>query len=233
MSVRRRASLASVLRGGRSGHDRRSRRDPARAPRPHRRPRAGQGGAALLPRPADAGPHPHLGRAARADPALRDRALPARGAQGRPGRHHAAELPGVRGRLLRRPADRRDPGQHEPDVRGARDARAVRGLGLRDAGAPRPVLPAPAGDPRRDPRPPRDRGGRDRGPALAGPHARSAGPVAPGRAGEGPGRDRRLASSTSCCAPTRRRRPGRACSPRTWRSCSTPAARPGRPRARC
>ena len=130
--------------------------------------------------------------AARADPALRDRPLPARRAQGRPGRDHAAELPGVRGRLLRRPADRRDPGQHEPDVRRARDARAVRRLGLRDAGAPRPVLPAPAGDPRRDPRPPRDRGGPDREPAVAGPLARSPRPVAPRRAREGPGRDGRL-----------------------------------------
>ena len=97
-----------------------------------------------------------------ADAALRHRALPAGRAQGRPRRPHAAELPAVRGRLLRGAADRRDPRQHEPHVRVAGDARAVRGLGLRDGGAPRPVLPAPARDPRGHAGAPGDRRGRGR-----------------------------------------------------------------------
>ena len=127
-----------------------------------------------------------------ADAALRDRALPARRAQGRPRRAHAAELPAVRGRLLRGDAHRRHPREHEPHVRVAGDAGAVRGLGLRDGGAPRPVLPAPAGDPRGHPGPPGDRRGRGREPALVRARPRPPRAAAQGRAGQGPRRDGHL-----------------------------------------
>ena len=143
-----------------------------------------------------------------ADAALRDRALPARRAQGRPGRAHAAELPAVRGRLLRGDADRRHPRQHEPHVRVAGDAGAVRGLGLRDGGAPRPVLPAPARDPRGHPGPPGDRRGRGREPALV--RARSSSTSRSGArasASGSPPRRTPTGSATSSDA-TRRRRPG-------------------------
>ena len=63
-------------------------------------------------------------------------------------------------------AHRRHPREHEPHVRLAGDAGAVRGLGVRDGGAPRPVLPAPARDPRGHPGPPGDRRGRGGKPPV-------------------------------------------------------------------
>ena len=190
-------------------------------------------GTALLPRRAAPGADPDLPAAAGPDAALRDGALPARRAQGRPRRAHAAELPAARGRLLRGAAHRRHPGQHEPDVRVAGDAGAVRGLRLRDGGAPRPVLPAPEGDPRGHARPARDRRRRRRDACRW--HARLLVHLAQARRGE---RVKVPAEAGHLPLPgprraTRPRRPARTSSPPTWRSCSTRAAPPARRRPRC
>ncbi len=147
------------------------------------------GGSPLLPRRAAPGPGAHLPAAAGRDAALRHRALPAGGPQGGPGRPHAAQLPAARGRLLRGPADRGDPREHEPPVRVAGDAGAVRGLGLRDGRAPRPVLPPPARDPRGHAGAPGDRGGRGRAPALVRAPPRPRRAAAEGGGREDPGRD--------------------------------------------
>ena len=166
-------------------------------------------------------------------PALRDRPLPARGAQGRPGGDHAAELPGVRGRLLRRPAHRRDPGQHEPDVRRARDARAARDSGsetlvlldqffprLREIHAATRVRRAIVVDVTEN---------------LPWP-ARTLARLAQSRRGEraaGPRRDGRLLLPRAPPRVPADASRGEPPADATWPSCSTPAARPARPRARC
>ena len=80
--------------------------------------------------------------------------------------------------------------------------------GLRDGGAPRPVLQAPARDPRGHPGPPGDRRGRGREPALVRAR-RSSTSRSGARASASGSRPRRTptASGTSS-ASTRRRRPG-------------------------
>ena len=180
----------------------------------------------------------HLPRAARAGRRVRERAARAGRDEGRPGRDRPAELPAERHRLLRHAAHRGRRRPAQPAVhrgRAAPPARRLRRHGRRVPG-------------------PRPRDGRDGAAADVGAARRGDEPVdcLPARRGCGCGcrsrrpgargpswRRRSRRARASCGSPTCSRvpacPPGRCRStPRTTsRCCSTRAARPGWPGARC
>ena len=175
-----RAAVAPPLRGERRTAVRLPGADRARAARRHERPASRARRAAFPARSPPARLLAELRGGVRAVEALRQRALRARGSQGRPGGVDVAQLPTVRGRTVRRAAPRRRRRQHQPALRRARAGRATRGLGRRDAGDPGPVAAAAEGGACGDVRAASDRGRRHQRARLAGAAARAPGPMAIG-----------------------------------------------------